>query len=678
MSRLCWVRPYEPSSAMAHKLSSDASIRNLFEHSSGESSDEGEEWLDELLGDELVPHDAHIDGLVSHKNDPVPKIVDVSSGSDVEEMKPTVRHKKVWTSSIIVDSLDKTLDRNNYNKFTTPDTNETYQCVMEKASENEPSKLLTWTNQQPSVADSQSTENVLKIKGCMISDASKKADSPSKAWELFFSDEMFEEMVVYTNRKIEHTLSPLNLDECNSKNSARLKKTTNEEMKAFIGLQYARGLLSQTGHDAQSLWVDGIGNPIFSACMSSARFIFLNANITFDNSDSRPERFLRDRFAAIRDLFEKFNNNCSNVLQPDGFLAINETLYGCRNQVYKQDNTSKTAKCGLLFKSLNAARYPFTFRAVVYAGKPTGNSGLYYIPGILSIVKSLVTQLLVSVDLQGRNITMDSVYTSVELLEWLLAKNITAVGMIKTNKKGVHEAIKTTNGRECNSYKVFWEKEKGKMSIHSYVAKTKGTGMKNLLVLSTLPPILGTTKDDGKDKPALHKFYDFSKGGTDIVDERIGSYSVSTKSKRWTLAAFSYMLDTMRVNAQTIFSMNNGVHPQKTKSFEFGMEIVKSLITPHLITRKSLPGMRRSTISKINLFLNVPDVVVVQKSEPGQHYPINSDKPRRCSTCLDNIRGQGYTAKVQALARGIKQCTSCGNAVCKRHYEQICPNCSTS
>jgi hypothetical protein len=510
----------------------------------------------------------------------------------------------------------------------------------------------------------------------MILDASKTADSPINAWKLFFSDDMFEEILVNTNKKIENKVSALNIDEYNSKNTARMKKNTNEELKAFIGLQYARGLLSQTRHDAQSLWIDGIGNPIFSACMSSARFIFLNANITFDNTDTRPERFLHDRFAAIRDIFEKFNNNCSNVLQPDEFLAIDETLYGCRNQVsFKQYNKSKPAKYGLLFKSINAARYPFTFRAVVYAGKPPGNSGPYYVPGILPIVKSLVTQLLVSVDLQGRNITMDRLYTSVELLEWLLAKNITAVGTIMTNKKGVHEAIKTTNGRENNSYKVFWEKEKGKMSIHSYVVKTKSTGMKNVLVLSTLPPLLGTTKDDGKHKPALLKFYDFSKGGTDIVDQRIGFYSVSTKSKRWTMAAFSYMLDTMRVNAQTIFSMNNGVHPRKTKSFEFGMEIVKFLITPHLITRKTLPGMRRSTISKINMVLNIPDVV--HENVHSQHYPINSEKPRRCSTCLDNIRGEGYTVKVQALGRGIKQCTYCGNAVCKNHYEQICPKCST-
>ena len=43
-----------------------------------------------------------------------------------------VRHKKVNTCNTIVNSLDKTLDPNNYNGFVIPDTNESYKCVMVK------------------------------------------------------------------------------------------------------------------------------------------------------------------------------------------------------------------------------------------------------------------------------------------------------------------------------------------------------------------------------------------------------------------------------------------------------------------------------------------------------------------------------------------------------------------
>ena len=35
-------------------------------------------------------------------------------------------------------------------------------------------------------------------------------------------------------------------------------------------------------------------------------------------------------------------------------------------------------------------------------------------------------------------------------------------------------------------------------------------------------PLLGVTKDDDKVKPAIPKLYDYTKGGTDIVDLHIG------------------------------------------------------------------------------------------------------------------------------------------------------------
>ena len=36
--------------------------------------------------------------------------------------------------------------------------------------------------------------------------------------------------------------------------------------------------------------------------------------------------------------------------------------------------------------------------------------------------------------------------------------------------------------------------------------------MKNIFVMSTMQPLLRITKDDNKHKPAVIKFYDFTKG----------------------------------------------------------------------------------------------------------------------------------------------------------------------
>ena len=54
------------------------------------------------------------------------------------------------------------------------------------------------------------------------------------------------------------------------------------------------------------------------------------------------------------------------------------------------------------------------------------------------------------------------------------------------------------------------------------MVKTKSLGKPHVLLLSTVPPFLGTTKDDNKSKLAIDKLHDFSKGRTDIVAQRMG------------------------------------------------------------------------------------------------------------------------------------------------------------
>ena len=48
--------------------------------------------------------------------------------------------------------------------------------------------------------------------------------------------------------------------------------------------------------------------------------------------------------------------------------------------------------------------------------------------------------------------------------------------------------------------------------------------------MSTFDPILGITRDDGKAKPTIIKFYDHTKGGTDILDQISERITVKPKS----------------------------------------------------------------------------------------------------------------------------------------------------
>ena len=50
----------------------------------------------------------------------------------------------------------------------------------------------------------------------------------------------------------------------------------------------------------------------------------------------------------------------------------------------------------------------------------------------------------------------------------------------------------------------------------------------------------------------------------------MGTYTVKSKSRKWTMVVFSYILDTIRVNACTILVLNQKKEPKKENAFDFG------------------------------------------------------------------------------------------------------------
>ena len=67
---------------------------------------------------------------------------------------------------------------------------------------------------------------------------------------------------------------------------------------------------------------------------------------------------------------------------------------------------------------------------------------------------------------------------------------------MQPNRKGVPDELKKNRNPELLSSEIYWD-ENSPLSISSYVVKTSKV-KKNVILLSTTPPILGITKDDGK------------------------------------------------------------------------------------------------------------------------------------------------------------------------------------
>ena len=340
---------------------------------------------------------------------------------------------------------------------------------------------------------------------------------------------------------------------------------------------------------------------------------------------------------------------------------------------FRQYNPNKPAKFGLLYKSVNATRYPYTFIMHPYAGKPKEEPTEHYVTGTEPIVRYLMEGMLEHMNLQGRNVSMDRLYTSITLAEWLFSKRITMVGTMMANRKGIPPAFKSTEGRSEFSYKVLWNTAEKNMSLHSYVVRTKSTGPRNVLLLTTMKPILGVTKDDGKKKPAICKLYDYTKGGTDIVDQRAQTYTCKVKSNKWTLVALSFVLDTCRINASTILAMNDNKDPRKVNSLNFGWQLSEALVMP-FIQQRPLQGLAISTQRKMEIILGMslhaPPAAVAEL-----HHDAKSDTPRRCRHCIQVSHGQGHKNVKENMAKCRSQCQHCGEAVCPKHSVLSCITC---
>ncbi|XP_057296188.1 piggyBac transposable element-derived protein 3-like [Hydractinia symbiolongicarpus] len=434
-----------------------------------------------------------------------------------------------------------------------------------------------------------------------VAPVAKGTKDNRKSFEHFITHDLVHKIVNYTNIKIEKVIAELP-DEFDNKKYPFIKPTVPSELSAFGGLFLYRGLYKLNTISIDELFSNDYGPPIVSATMSRNRFTFLLSNLQFDDQTTRDGRWKKDRFAAIRELFEEFNHCCMLCLILD-YLSLDETLYAMRTQIgFKQYNPNKPVKYGILFKSINAARDPYNFVAAPYSGRTIKEGGEYYVQGTEEIVKYLIGRLKNMTELAGRNISFDRLYTSMSLSLWLYGKHITSIRTMQIIRKGIPPAIKCMQDRQPLSSEIYWQQD-GRRCLSSYVVKTATT--KKILLLSTLPPLLGITKDDNRNKLAQSTLYDFMKGGTDMIDRRMGFHRCKPKSRKWPIVVFSYIIDKTRVNSATIHALNQNKDPCKVNSYEYVFNLVMQFVKP-FIEECNVSPFQWQIKNKIELILGRP------------------------------------------------------------------------
>ena len=562
--------------------------------------------------------------------------------------------------------------------------------------QNIPGREVKFSNIEPASSGRHGLQDIVDNTPGLSSMAKENVHTELDAFGLFFTSEMFDDITTYTNERVE---------DARDKNP-RVRKykwsmpVSKADMMAVVGFMYLRGLKGQALESLDRLFSDDEFST-FAAIMSKNRFKWILKSLGFEPLAEKRKRTVNrshDYFTAIRQLFERFQEKFAEPLIPSQYLTIDECLYPMRHVVkFRVYNPSKPAKYGMLFKCLNSAEYPYTYQAHVYASTPASTPTSHYVKGTESYVHYMIDKVQSKgseYSMAGCNISYDRLYTSISLARWFLAKRITTIGTWMNNKKGYPQYLKDNPKGEKFSSSIWYQIEddettlpaslRNQIRLVSYVIQkstTSGPKLKNLVMMTTTKPLRGITIDDKKTKPALFKTYDFSKGGTDIVDQRMGcKYSTKAKTNKWTNVAFYYLLDCTRVNTQTVWSLVKNVDPRETNSYAFGKALAKSLYLPAILER-SVQGLQPSVLQCCYAATKDPKFLGRIASDRSMGLsellpPMKANKGT-CRQCLVGCYGADYTINKNKLSHVKTQCQKCGLRLClKKHLTALCKECA--
>ena len=293
--------------------------------------------------------------------------------------------------------------------------------------------------------------------------------------------------------------------------------------------------------------------------------------------------------------------------------------------------------------------------AKVYLGKENNEETC----GLASDVLCTLVQPISAQDRDGRNVTTDNFFTSVDLANQLKnKKKLTLLGKrSKTNEK--FQEFKPAKQRDENLSIFGFTKD---LTLVSYVPKKN----KSVVLLSSLHHDSANCSDSGK--PEIIEFYDKTKGAVDMLDQPCARYTVQRATRRWAMAMFYGMINIAAVNALVIYThnMRKDQPEKKLKRKEFLLRISHDLVTPFVTQRYKISSLPRNIKIAIVMCGFVSDSEENTMQEPGD-YEVISRKRGLCHICSSS-----RDVKTQFVRK------ECGHYFSKGHMSMIvtCDTCN--
>ena len=249
------------------------------------------------------------------------------------------------------------------------------------------------------------------------------------------------------------------------------------DILAFIAIQFCRGIFCG-GVPVRHLWSKTFGIEIVKNIMSKGKFLKIMKFLRFDDKNTREVRKNVDKFAAVREIWNKFIYNSMSCWQPGQYLTIDEQLLPNKSRCpITQYIPTKPDKFGIKFWMLVDVESKYICNAFPYCGK----QDLFYNDTKCLQGEYVIKTLMENYINKGHHVTSDNFFTSLDVANYLMSKQTTFLGTIKKNKRELPTLV---HRKEKLGDTKFFENDTGVLlTVH------QGKSTKNVVLLSTLEEI---------------------------------------------------------------------------------------------------------------------------------------------------------------------------------------------
>ena len=461
----------------------------------------------------------------------------------------------------------------------------------------------------------------------------------------FVDEEMLRHITTETNRYARqmldnHTLAP-------HSRAQDWTPVTVEEMRTFLGLVVAMGLVKQ--RDIKDYWcVDDVTDtPFFRSVMSRNKFLlilqFLHLN---DNQRSVPRDHPdHDKLFKVRPIYDMLADKCYRTYIPRENLALDEAMIAWRgNLSFKVYNPDKPDKFGIKMYEVCESESGYCAGFEIYTGKrqEVSEKGATY-----DIVMRLMSPFLGL----GYKLYVDNYYSSPVLFQDLHNRKTAACGTLRCNRKGVPKELK--NKKLSKGQHVAMHLRNGNLQVIKWKDK------RDVVMLSTMHgaefiAVVGGGRDIDVQKPEAVLDYNKHMGAVDRSDQMLQYQAFRRRTLKWWKKVFFHLFNLAVLNAYIVYKMyHDKAEPQRI----FRKRLVQQLVGPHRAGLMQNPLPRREAAEEVRL---------IERHFPSR-IPVSGKKKNPARLCVVCNQGTGKR-KSPGDGRFRKEttycCVACGVSLC--------------